>query len=1393
VRSEDPVSFGTVLGCELEHIKRRRSQGEAAAPPEATSVDDATARTTAQGMDLVGLALSGGGIRSATFNLGVLQSMAEFGLIKRLDYISTVSGGGFIGSWLSTWIKREGDVKNVEVQLRPSRIDQAWAERKGEKEVIAPGVPQDAEPEPIFHLRRYSSYLSPRTGIFSVDTWALGAIYLRNSLLNQLILLLALAAVLLSLCFVVLLVKWLPEMEDQFGSGWPQWLANRLGNDYWDWVFCITMVVSLVWAFFWITVSLNRIGLVRKQGKSDKPQLAEGARRLWRHILIPLIIFAFIASWEFSFWSSDLLDPLKWKWFQWLLAQLRIDAAHVFPELAPNSSGKVFQSALIWGCLFGILLCLVRSAAGIWLWNSVTRPLLAKTIERGWLRLLWAPLAAFLPGFCGGVLLFLSILLVNEQILPQDKFAPANNDSWLIDPGYNAADAQPESEYTAGAAAVATFGTPLVLFIFVIGTIIQVGLDGKSLGEDMREWWASLCARVLLCAAIWMSAFAVPIFGGWLLVWLAEQGWYGKLFNGVLGSTWVVTTVTGLLAGRSPRTGSAIRSGPIDRLARLAPPVFLIGLLALLFLGLLSFVRLCQAASDSTPFAFNTTTYWLTIQQMPPRLILAGILSCLLLAGAIALRVDVNVFSLQGAYANRLVRCYLGASRMKRDSAYRLRGVPTNSEPPPREPNPITGFDPNDNPFLSDLAIGVTPWSKTPTNCRVYWGPYPILNTALNLVRGQELAWRERKAESFILTPRFCGSRSTNYRPSALTDGSPGFADNLRLGTAVAISGAAVSPNMGYHSSPAVGAFLTVFNVRTGAWLGNPSTDRWRDSGPRWALFHLLRELTGHTDSRSDYVYLSDGGHFDNLGIYELVNRRCRYIFACDASCDPNFEFADLGSAIRKCRTDFGIRIELDVSHLRPQTGAGWHCAVGTIRYDDIDPEAIPGTILYLKPSLTGDEPSDLQNYAVEHRGFPHQSTADQFFTESQFESYRSLGLHIAQEVLGPAMPNVADDGAMNDATHRQVARQLFGELERRWFPRPSELEKSFLKTTKDFIAAHKDLRTDTNLHAFSRSMYEDLGPPIRPAVVPTNGTDGPEPQAVPKLAERDAAAGSTQANASLAAEQCAGRHAVSQLLQIMENAWITLELDRFHAHPLNRGWMSVFRCWVNAPLFRRYWPALRGEYSRGFVRFAEEQLRLEGPVVEVLPLGQVDGEYRARAVRVLGREFCLEWPADQRRFEKRLEEAVPAPDSAKFSHLVWLISLVPPVFGDEELQRDVSASRIPCGLFLVEQPDAKTNHFDFFMWLRGPYRNLGIGRRALADLNQQDIPYSVESVWRLLQQKCAPRPFDLNVRYPGPRSVGQGARMQRAMWLRFFYDYGFRRLTARPGTQDEFVLRRSH
>ena len=217
----------------------------------------------------------------------------------------------------------------------------------------------------------------------------------------------------------------------------------------------------------------------------------------------------------------------------------------------------------------------------------------------------------------------------------------------------------------------------------------------------------------------------------------------------------------------------------------------------------------------------------------------------------------------------------------------------------------------------------------------------------------------------------------------------------------MAISGAAASPNMGYHSSPSVAFLLTVFNVRLGHWVGNPMhASTWHSSGPGFGGLYLVSELLGMTNGRTRYVYLSDGGHFENLGIYELVRRRCRYVVASDAGQDGRCGFEDLGNAIRKCYTDFGVRIEIEVEAMRSdeKTRRARRCfSVGQIHY----PDGMTGTLVYLKPALTDRTPADVLNYALQNTAFPHESTADQWFSEAQFESYRKLGYSIGMRLFG--------------------------------------------------------------------------------------------------------------------------------------------------------------------------------------------------------------------------------------------------------------------------------------------------------------------------------------------------------------------------------------------------------
>ena len=267
--------------------------------------------------------------------------------------------------------------------------------------------------------------------------------------------------------------------------------------------------------------------------------------------------------------------------------------------------------------------------------------------------------------------------------------------------------------------------------------------------------------------------------------------------------------------------------------------------------------------------------------------------------------VNINRFSLHAVYRNRLVRGYLGAARQARN------------------PDRFTGFDDSDNIHVHKL------WPPQATSDgQNTFGLFHVLNISLNVVEAKRLAWQERKAEPFTVSPRHCGSALKGFRPSCEYAGKE--AGGITLGTAMAISGAAVSPNMGYYSSPSISLLLAFFNVRLGWWLGNPGwqgNDSYATEGPDFAIRPLLQEAFGLTTDDKRYVYLSDGGHFEDLGLYEMVRRRCRFIVVVDAGEDAHFAFDDLGNAIRKIYIDLGIRIDFtglqDLRNRPPRAAVG--------------------------------------------------------------------------------------------------------------------------------------------------------------------------------------------------------------------------------------------------------------------------------------------------------------------------------------------------------------------------------------------------------------------------------------------------------------------------------------
>jgi hypothetical protein len=360
-------------------------------------------------------------------------------------------------------------------------------------------------------------------------------------------------------------------------------------------------------------------------------------------------------------------------------------------------------------------------------------------------------------------------------------------------------------------------------------------------------------------------------------------------------------------------------------------------------------------------------------------------LGFLALAWLMARFININKFSLHGMYRDRIIRAYLGASNPERyQDPETVRKVKDG-------PNLFTGFAQSDNLLMHQLTRK----------------PFHVVNICLNLVAGERLAWQQRKAQSFTVSPLHCGNYQLGYR------NSEGYGDGISLGTAVTISGAAASPSMGYHTSAATGFIMTLLNARLGAWLGNPGPagDRtWKHPGPYSAIASLMREAFGLTNNKSKYVYLSDGGHFENLALYEMVLRRCRHIVVLDSGCDPTFTYEDLGNALRKIRIDLNIPIVFEDDWVRPLRQRTKRCAVARIDYSVADGPCEPGYLIYIKPMLLGDESPDVESYAKSDATFPHQSTADQWFDESQTESYRMLGkftVHSIFEGWNPESPLV--------------------------------------------------------------------------------------------------------------------------------------------------------------------------------------------------------------------------------------------------------------------------------------------------------------------------------------------------------------------------------------------------
>ncbi|HWT02180.1 MAG TPA: patatin-like phospholipase family protein [Pyrinomonadaceae bacterium] len=1000
----------------------------------------------------VALCLSGGGIRSGTFALGVLQGLARHKLLKRLTYISTVSGGGYAGGWLSAWIHRH-----------ERGLD-------GVTEELEHGVESklEVEPETIRHLRSYSNYLSPRLGMLSADTWTLVALVVRNLILNWLVLVPLLLGVLAAPRLLMAAVRWSPTGPARIVAvvaslvvalglgitaivyvGLKRPSANIVEKDnrnhflFWCLLPLLVSGVALLLFWAWLRNEPVRVALENQTdlpatGMNILPFLIFGLALYGVGWVIYSIVLRHARLWEFV---SILLTGAVGGLLLWIVATKmypypRAEGAAFYN--VPGSMTYVIFAVPIYLGLFFLAITLFAGISSKWTEDD----------DREW----WARFGAWLLISIVACCVVSVLVLMGPTLLDyawQNYVVVATGGLFgvittLLGRSSLSPGTQEKEKKTGLRAFLTRYMVPVGSIIFAAALVILLSLlmnyllllFSKLFGllpSALSQWltlppWVYKGDSLDVTRVALYAPFPLVLVAGIVLAALGLRMAYyvstNKFSHHAMYRNRIIRAYLGASRGGDDTHGHRdIREpnlftgfDPDDNLPmhELRPEFFhaasftnikelLDGLkeadklegsegkLARYLRGQL--YSLPVAATAQTSLEEQLGKYS-TAKSKPPKLLRRAFIDA----------------------ANELLRS--GRSIYDRDA---FAGVELSPEVAALVESPPKG---DALVLLNRRLLEAAFRGRIETCPEPPQKPFHVVNMTLNLVRGKNLAWQERQAESFTVSPLHCGSfqipdpeedegapearskRRGSYRRSREYGGRD--AGGISLGTAVAVSGAAVSPNMGYYSSPVVTFLMTLLNVRLGWWLGNPrSTDYYHLAHPKSAVYPIVAEALGLTDDENDYIYLSDGGHFENLGLYEMVLRRCKVIIVCDASGDPKFEFNDLGNAIRKCRVDLGIPVEFEHMPIYPRSAqeAGKYCAVGRIAYSCVDKGVEDGVLIYLKPafygSVGGNEPRDVYHYAQSHAEFPHESTGDQFFGEAQFESYRMLGSHIAEQILG--------------------------------------------------------------------------------------------------------------------------------------------------------------------------------------------------------------------------------------------------------------------------------------------------------------------------------------------------------------------------------------------------------
>ena len=641
-----------------------------------------------------------------------------------------------------------------------------------------------------------------------------------------------------------------------------------------------------------------------------------------------------------------------------------------------------------------------------------------------------------------------------------------------------------------------TMGAVLILIRFVCSRAFQ-----PAGSWFLRSPLDRVVARLLALAVAWLAG--ILVFG---IVWYLQNEPFKAWIAGVLGvGSGGAFAWFRKLAGRTPNKPK--KGGLIEKVKGAAPRLLAFVAVAAAFVGTGFLVLL----------AFGAGTEVFIKAYIGASAIV--ILSLFMFAP--------NEVGLHAFYRGRISRAFLGASNYLRDPW----------PPPPRGDAKMKVPSPNQETSVQqgdDILITALPPS----------GPFHLICCAANDLAGNSLTNLNRGARSAVISRLGFSVADSFYRWKA-----PGQRE-ISLGAALTASAAAFDSNMGSKSVDyGFGAafVMSMLNLRLGLWLVPPQ--KLFDRIVVGALF--IEEMFGRTvaDWRKGPVRLTDGGHFDNTALYELLRRHCRYIVVSDCGEDPEVVFDDLGNVLRRAREDFGVEIDVNLEVLKPNK-AGFcsqHVAVGDIHY----PNGDCGIIVIVKPGLVGEEPRDVLQYKSRNPQFPHESTGDQFYDEKQWESYRRLGMHAARTIFR---------FVQHYAHRKSLDRfELFGQLRQEWYPTPSGFAQASLERSSTADEIERQLAS-FNCIQISREIYPEL----------------------------------TGENTSLTAEETARfLPLLGQMIQLMEDVYFGCQLEHHWNNPLNLGWTNYFARWATMPAFRNWWPLLNPMFSPKCVRFMDERFVL--------------------------------------------------------------------------------------------------------------------------------------------------------------------------------------------------------